>query len=384
MTSRFFLFLMCLLAPVIASPKAFNLIESNASIYLLGDLSTGLIISEKNPSRDINSTSLTKLMTLYLIFDAVKNGILNAQGKIKVSRTAATTRGVRMFLNEGDSVKIEDLLKGVVIYGANDAALALVEEIAGTEAQFIVAMNQKAKVLGLSQLRFTDAIGESPNMSPTSASDLYQLAASIILDHAPSYALFKLNQHEWQGITQYSSNSLLGRDSYNDGLMVSRSASGGTIGIISSVRDGRRVLLVIADNSSKGQFASKAQDLLNQAFKKFTTVHIAEPNTPIAQLTVGHGVNEVLDIGSTDKISVTIPRERKNEIEVVIESVQPLIAPIKYGDVVAKLTVKLKTDTIQTSELVALKHIRRAGVMVRGWKRLKSLTLHLLEFMKNN
>ena len=384
MKSRIFLVLTCLLAPAIAFPKAVDSIESMASIYVLGDLSSGLVIAEKNASKNIKSASLPKLMALYLIFDALEDGTLNIRDKVKISKTAAMAKGVRMFLNEGDIVKIEDLLKGLVIYGANDAALALIEEIWGTEAQCIAAMSQKAKVLGLSKSSFTDDIFEPTNPQSTSASDLHQLAAAIILDHPSYYQLFKLNEYEWQGITQYNANSLLGRDAHNDGLVVSSLPSLGTIGIISSVRNERRILLVIGDESTEATFDSKAQNLINQAFKKFTTIHLLQPWVPIAQLAVAHGFSESLEIGSQEKVSVTIPRKSERELEVTIESIEPLIAPIKSGDVVGKLSVKLEKNTILTSDLVALKGVGRAGIMVRGWKRLKSWTLQILEFEENN
>ena len=384
MKSRIFLVLTCLLAPAIAFPKGVDSIESMASIYVLSDLSSGLVIAEKNASKKIKSASLPKLMALYLIFDALEDGTLNIRDKVKISKAAAMAKGVRMFLNEGDIVKIEDLLKGLVIYGANDAALALIEEIWGTEAQCIAAMSQKAKVLGLSKSSFTDDIFEPTNPQSTSASDLYQLAVAIILDHPSYYQLFKLNEYEWQGITQYNANSLLGRDAHNDGLVVSSLPSLGTIGIISSVRNERRILLVIGDESTEATFDSKAQNLINQAFKKFTTIHLLQPWVPIAQLAVAHGFSESLEIGSQEKVSVTIPRKSKRELEVTIESIEPLIAPIKSGDVVGKLSVKLEKDTILTSDLVALKGVGRAGIMVRGWKRLKSWILQILEFEENN
>lgn len=384
MKSKLFLVLTCLLAPVIAFPKATESIQSNASIYFLGDLSSGLIIAEKNASKNINSSSLTKLMTLYLIFDALEDGTLHIRNEVNISKAAATVPGSRMFLNEGDIVRIEDLLKGMVIYGANDAAVALIEEIWGTQEKFMVAMRQKAKILGLSKSSFTDDIFEPRNSQSTSASDLYQLAVAIILDHPSFYHLFKLNEHKWQDITQYNTNSLLGRDAYNDGVIVSEVPSLGTVGVISSERNERRILLVIGDDSTDAIFASKAQDLINQAFKKFTTVHLLQSRVPVAQLTVAHGVNDSLDIGSQERVSVTIPRKSERELEVSIESMRPVIAPIKPGDVVGKLSVKIGIDTILTSDLVALRGVERAGIVARGWKRLKSLAAHALGFEENN
>lgn len=378
MNSRLFLLLTCSLIPALAFPKAIDSIISSASIYMLGDVSSRTIIAEKKASKNINSTALTQLMKLHIIFDALEDGTLNAQDELKISRKAAAASGVRMFLHEGDIVKIEDLIAAIVIYGANDATLAIIEAISGTKAQFIAAMNQKAKELGLLNSQFTSVVGKAVEPQLTSASDLYQLAIAIILNHSQLYPLFKSSQHEWQGIIQYSSNDLLGKDAYNDGLIVSKVPSEGTIGVISSERNGRRILLVIADNSSDGLFASKAQELINQAFKKFTTIHILEKDIPISQLAVVGGSSEILNIGSKKKIYVTVPRKSKPEVRVTIEATQPLVAPIEYGDVIAKLIVKLKTDTILTSDLVALEKVRKAGMMRRGWKRLKSWTIHLL------
>ena len=380
---RFFLLLLFLLTSISAFAKPDKTVSSRGQVYVLGDLSSGSIISKKNASRTIAAGPLTKLMTLYVIFSALESGDIRLNDKIKVSEIISNVPGPRMFLSEGDRVKIEDLVKAIIIYGANDALMALIEEVSGAESTFVATMNKKAKSIGLSSSRFVGAFGQKAKQSRTTASDLYRLSVAIITDFPQYYPYFKLQKHEWQSITQHSPNSLLGRDKHNDGLILGNIPTIGLLGSISSDRNGRRILLVLGGVTPKRTFPLEAQKLINQAFEEFETILLFKSNTYLGQITVSQGKDEVIDIGSSKNISVTIPRGTKEDLKVHIESMQPLIAPVKYGHIVAKLTVRLEDKTILTSDLITLKEVPRAGILIRGWRELKSFVLQLIGFLNN-
>ncbi|HBZ17918.1 MAG TPA: hypothetical protein DEO41_00830 [Betaproteobacteria bacterium] len=375
---RFFLLLLCLLAPIMVFAKQDINLSSTAQIYILGDLSSGIIISEKNASRTITPGPLTKLMTLYVIFSALESGDIRLNDKIKISKMASNVPGVRMLLSEGDQVKVEDLIKAIAIYGANDAIMALIEEISGEESKFVATMNSKAKSIGLRTSRFDDAIGQAVNNRSTTASDLYQLSAAIITDFPQYYPYFKLQKHEWQSITQYSPNTLLDRDPHNDGLILGEIPGIGLLGSISSDRNGRRILVVLGGAEPDRAFAAEAQNLINHGFEASETIFLFKSNTPLTQVATAQGVDENISIGSFKDILVTIPRGTKESLKVHVESIQPLIAPIEYGDIVAKLIVRLEERTILTADLIALKEVQQAGILARGWKGLKSFVLQLI------
>ena len=375
---RFFLLLLCLLAPIMVFAKQDINLSSTAQIYILGDLSSGIIISEKNSSRTITPGPLTKLMTLYVIFSALESGDIRLNDKIKISKMASNVPGVRMLLSEGDQVKVEDLIKAIAIYGANDAIMALIEEISGEESKFVATMNSKAKSIGLRTSRFDDAIGQAVNNRSTTASDLYQLSAAIITDFPQYYPYFKLQKHEWQSITQYSPNTLLDRDPHNDGLILGEIPGIGLLGSISSDRNGRRILVVLGGVEPDRAFAAEAQNLINHGFEASETIFLFKSNTPLTQVATAQGVDEIISIGSFKDILVTIPRGTKESLKVHVESIQPLIAPIEYGDIVAKLIVRLEERTILTADLIALKEVQQAGILARGWKGLKSFVLQLI------
>jgi D-alanyl-D-alanine carboxypeptidase (penicillin-binding protein 5/6) len=375
---RFFLLLLCLLTPIMVFAKPDENLSSTAQMYILGDLSSGIIISEKNASRTIAPGPLTKLMTLYVIFSALESGDIRLNDKIKISKIASNAPGLRMFLSEGDRVKVEDLIKAIVIYGANDAIMALIEEVSGAEAEFVATMNNKAKSIGLTTSRFDDAIGQAVNNRSTTVSDLYQLSAAIITDFPQYYPYFKLQKHEWQSITQYSPNTLLDRDPHNDGLILGKIHGIGLLGSISSDRNGRRILVVLGGVKPDRTFSAEAQSLINHGFEASETILLFKSNTPLAQVAIAQGINEIISIGSFKDIFVTIPRDTKESLKVHVESIQPLIAPIEYGDIVAKLIVRLGEGTILTTDLIALKEVQQAGILARGWKGLKSFVLQLI------
>ncbi|MBT6530021.1 MAG: D-alanyl-D-alanine carboxypeptidase, partial [Betaproteobacteria bacterium] len=242
-------------------------VTSDAQIYIVGDTTSQTIISSQNASKQFNPGPLVKLMSIYVIFDALQSGVIDLGDEVEISSTVASTSGIRMFLTAGDKITVERLIKAAVISGANDAILALVAAVAGTETNFVAVMNQHAKSIRLTDSKFTGALGYNNNSQFTTASDLYQLAYSLLLKFPEYYSYFNLQKYDYQGIAQYNPNDLLARDAFNDGLLVAETPKIGTFGIISSMRNERRILAVVGKVSHKRALGPEAQRLINFSFE---------------------------------------------------------------------------------------------------------------------
>ncbi len=371
MNHRLFFFLLCLLTSHFALSEVTDTVTSDAQIYIVGDTTSQTIISSRNASKQINPGPLVKLMSIYVVFDALRSGVIDLRDEVEVSSAAASTSGIRMLLTSGDKISVEQLIKAAVISGANDAILTLVEAVAGTETDFVAVMNQHAKSIRLTDSNFTSALGYNNNSQFTTASDLYQLAYSLVLRFPEYYSYFNLQKYDYQGIVHYNPNDLLARDAFNDGVLVAEIPKIGPFGIISSMRNERRILAVVGNVSHKSALGPEAQRLINFSFEKFTTIPLAIAKTPLTQVAVREGTSDFIGVGTYDDISITIPRAAKEKLELSVQSLQPLMAPVKHGDVVAKLIVQSNKETLRSIDLHALNEVDKEGVLSKGWKRLK-------------
>ncbi|MDG1163108.1 MAG: D-alanyl-D-alanine carboxypeptidase [Burkholderiales bacterium] len=372
MNHRLLFFLMCLLTARFALSEVADTVTNDAQIYIVGDTTSQTIISSRNASKQINPGPLVKLMSIYVIFDALQSGVINLGDEVEISSAVASTSGIRMFLTSGDKISVDRLIKAAVISGANDAILALVATVAGTETNFVAIMNQHAKSIRLTDSKFTSALGYNNNSQFTTASDLYQLAYSLLLRFPEYYSYFNLQKYDYQGIVQYNPNDLLARDAFNDGLLVAETPKVGSFGIISSMRNERRILAVVGHVSHKRALGPEAQRLINFSFEQFTTIPLTIAKTPLTQVAVREGTSDFIGVGTYDDISITIPRATEEKLEISVQSLQPLMAPVKSGDVVAKLVVQINQETLRSIDLHALNEVDKEGVLSKGWKRLKS------------
>lgn len=341
--------------------------------FLLVDLQSESVIAEKRADERIEPASLTKLMTAYLVFEALYQKRLTMNQKIRVSKKAWQAPGSRTFLEPDSEVSVENLLKGLIVQSGNDAAIVLAEAVAGSEAQFVVMMNREAQRQGLSNTQFVNATGLPDPQHYSSARDLLALAGKIISRFPKHFSLYKLREFTYNNISQYNRNKLLGRDPHVDGMKTGFTESAGFCLIATAQRDGRRLLSVVIDAGSDMARASESQKLLNFGFEQFETRKLYSKGEAIHQLPVWKGGIDQLPAGFSEDFFVTVPRGLWPQLEAKLESMQPLFAPVRAGQSIGMLRLTFDGKPYGEYPVVALESVKVANVVVRAWHSLMLL-----------
>ncbi len=341
--------------------------------FLLVDLQSGAVLAQKNADERIEPASLTKLMTAYLVFEALYQKRLTLQQKVIVSEKAWRAPGARMFLEPDSEVSVEDLLKGLIVQSGNDAAIVLAETVGGSEQQFADMMNQAAQRLQLSDTRFVNATGLPQAQHYSTARDLLRLASLIIQKFPEHFTLYGLREFTYNGIAQYNRNKLLGRDPHVDGMKTGFTESAGFCLLATAQRDGRRLMSVVIGAGSDNDRTSESQKLLNLGFEQFETRKLYSKGEVVHKLPVWKGSEEQLAAGFAQDFYVTVPRGRWRELQAQLESMQPLLAPVRAGQSIGMLRLTFAEARYGEYPLVALKSVKVANLMVRAWHSLMLL-----------
>ena len=344
--------------------------QLNARAWLLIDTASGLPLAEKDPDTRVEPASLTKLMTAYLSFAAVKEGRLKLDQTLPVSEKAWRAEGSRMFLEPTKPAKVEDLFRGMIIQSGNDACIVLAEAIAGSEEGFASMMNQMAKRLGLSGTHFVNATGLPDPQHYTTARDLAKLTSALINHFPEHYKLYAEREFRYNGIRQPNRNRLLYMDPSVDGVKTGHTNSAGYCLIASSQRDKRRLLSVVLGASSDSARAMESQKLLNYGFQFFETVRLYAANKAISTLRIYKGSSSELQAGFTQDLYVTVPRGTAARIEAKLVTQQPMLAPISRGEKVGSLRLTVGGELVGDYPLLALHDVAVAGLLGRGWDSL--------------
>ena len=358
--------------PAVGNASAFSttsigLPQIAATAYLVKDLQSNQIIAEKNLNQQIEPASLTKLMTAYLTFKALEEGKLKPDQMLTASDKAWKAEGSRMFLEKGKPVLVSDLVKGLIVQSGNDAAITLAEAIAGSEAAFAVMMNAEAKRLGMSQTNFENSTGLPGKTHLTTVNDLAILSAAIIHDFPQYYGIYSLKEFTYNNITQPNRNLLLYRDPDVDGLKTGHTNSAGYNLIASSKRGGRRVLSVVVGTASPEARATESSKLLNYALQEFDTPKMYQANQAITEVKMYKGAENAVPIGFLNDAYVTIPHGNNAQIKPILETVQPVLAPVKKGQELGVLKLVDGDKIITEQKVVALKDVEEAGFFRRVW-----------------
>ena len=301
-----------------------------ASAYLFFDAQSGQILTSKNPDARIEPASLTKLMTAYLTFDALKNGRLKLDQQLTASERAWKSEGSRMFLDPKVPVSVDNLIKGMIVQSGNDACVTLAEAIAGSEEGFAQMMNAQAKKLGMNNSHFANSTGLPDPQLYTTVRDLATLSNALIRDFPQYYPTYSIKSFTYNNITQPNRNLLLYRDSSVDGLKTGHTDSAGFNLIASSKRDGRRVITVVVGTKSMEARATESSKLLNWGLSHFQTPKLYDAGKPLSKVKVYKGSENELDVGFLQAVYVTLPRG-SDEVTPVLETIQPVVAPVKKG-----------------------------------------------------
>ncbi|MCX7176128.1 MAG: D-alanyl-D-alanine carboxypeptidase [Proteobacteria bacterium] len=323
----------------------------------------------------IEPASLTKLMTAYLSFSALKQGTLKPDQLVPVSERAWKTQGSRMFIEPKRPVTVDELLRGMIVQSGNDACIALAEAIAGSEDAFVQAMNREAQRLGLKNTQFRNSTGLPDPQHYSTAHDLALLAAALIGDFPEFYPLYSLKEYRYNSITQTNRNRLLWLDPTIDGVKTGHTEGAGYCLIASAKRGSRRLLAVVLGTASDGARAQEAQKLLNYGFQYYDGVKLYEANQAVSQLRVFKGQLNTVRAGFGSDFTVSVPKGQAGMIKVQMLSKQPLVAPVGQGQQVATLKLFLGAgeDLRPWGEypLVALETVPVAGIFGRAWDTLR-------------
>jgi len=341
--------------------------------YLLIDFQSRQTLAARNPDDRVEPASLTKLLTAYVVFDALRQKKITQVQPFGVSQKAWQAPGSRMFLTVNESVPVEELLNGMIVQSGNDAAVALAEGLAGSEEAFVQAMNQDAVRLGLKNSHFVNATGLPNAQHFSTASDLVALSHAIIDEFPQYFAMYKVREYRHNNITQYNRNRLLGRDPFVDGMKTGYTESAGYCMVATAQRNERRLIAVVIDSGSENGRAVDAQKLLNYGFEAFDTMKLYSAGQPIHSLPVWKGNSNELQSGLANDYFVTVPRGFSERLKATMESMQPLMAPIQIGERVGTLKLTLDGKPFDEQTVVALENVGIANVFIRSWHSLRLL-----------
>ena len=332
-----------------------------ASAYILIDAVTGKVIVEMNADEVLAPASLTKMMTAYMLVYEVASGNVSLEDQVLISEKAWRTIGSRMFIQEGKFVKLEDLMRGIIIQSGNDASVAVAEHLAGSEEAFADLMNQHALRLGMTQTHFVNSTGLPAEGHQTTARDLAILARAIIRDYPEDYLVYAEKEFTFNKIRQPNRNKLLWRDSTVDGLKTGYTSEAGYCLVASAKEDGQRLISVVLGASSTEGRAQESQKLLTYGMRFFETHTLYNAQESLTKARVWGGAEDYIELLIERQVAVTIPRGQAKYIKATMDINSGIEAPVFAGDVLGKLVITLDTDVVLERDLVAGKDMLEGG-----------------------
>lgn len=340
-------------------------LDTAARAAIVVDLTSGAVLLEKNADEPLPPASMSKLMTLNMVFEALDQERLSLEDELPVSETAWRKGGSKMFVRVGDRIRVADLLRGVTVQSGNDACIVLAEGLAGSEEAFAARMNARAAELGLTNSRFLNATGWPDEGHVMSVRDLARLAGRIVNDFPQFHPLFSIREFTWEGITQQNRNPLLYQDLGATGLKTGHTESAGYGLTATAERDGRKVAVVIAGLSSVRERAVEAENLLNWAYREFRTGALYRVGQPVAQADVWIGARDVVGLAPERDIVITVPVADAEQIGVTVRYDGPVAAPVSAGQRIGELIVETPGVGPVSHPLVAVEGIGEGGVLKR-------------------
>ena len=340
----------------------------DAGSYILVDYQTGRVLAQKNADERLPMASLTKLMTAYIVFAALKDGRLTLDEPVTISKAAWRTGGSRMFVQVGSQVPVLDLIKGMLVQSGNDATVALAQKVGGTQAGFVQMMNTYAQRLGLKSTHYDDVDGLPQPTHYTTARDLATLTIALIRDFPQYYPIFKIKDFTWDHIKQPNRNGLLWSDPSVDGLKTGHTEAAGYCLIASAERHGMRLVSVVLDAPKWHSREADAEALLNYGYNFFETEKVVTAGAPILKPRVYESASGYAAVGASQTLYVTVPRGKSASITTHAGLTQArLIAPLAAGAVVGEITVTDGTGEVVGREpLVTLEAVPAGGLMTRA------------------
>lgn len=338
-----------------------------ATSYLLVDVASDQILLAKNSDEPREPASLTKLMTAYLTFSALRDKTILLEQKVKISEYAKSAIGSRMFADPRVPVSVDELLHGMIIQSGNDASIALAELLAGDETAFAALMNEQAKKLGMAKTHFVNSTGLPDPQHYSTAADMAKLAVAVINDFPEHYPLYAQQEYTYNKITQQNRNRLLKTDPYVDGVKTGYTDSAGWCLIASAKRGERRLLSVVMGAASDTARATENQKLLNWGYQAFDVVQIFPTGQPVSQIRVWKGSAPEVHVGLARPAYLSVPKGQSDKLQSKIEARVPLAAPVQKGQVVGKIQLLFDGKIITDLPLTALNDVPPGGFFRRTW-----------------
>ena len=353
--------------------------EIAARTYMLLDVTADQILAAKDIDAPVEQASLTKLMTAYLVFDALRAKKVDLQQTLPVSVKAWKMPGSRMFIDPKMQVPVDDLIKGMIVQSGNDATMALAEGVGGTAEQFVHLMNEQAKALGMTGTSYKNPEGLTEPGHLTTARDLSILAVRLMHDFPQYMHYYATKQYSYPGTPPSNGNnrnSLLFRDPTVDGLKTGHTAAAGYCLVATAKREfpqvgTRRLVSIVLGASSENARANESQKLLNWGYTAFDAVKLFDADQPVATPAVWKGKGSSVKMGRTEAIVVAVPAGSSGKIATHISHQDPLIAPFSKGQAIGALKVTLGDAPLRDVPLVALDGVEQAGMMGRAWDAMR-------------
>jgi serine-type D-Ala-D-Ala carboxypeptidase (penicillin-binding protein 5/6) len=342
-----------------------------ARSWLLFDVASNQMLAASEPDQKLEPASLTKLMTAYLSFTAVKEKRLTLDQRPPVSEAAYKAIGSRMFVDRAQPATVDQLLHGMIIQSGNDAAIIMAEAIAGTEPEFAKLMNVQAKKMGLNNTNFRNATGLPDSQHFSTARDMAMLAQRIITDFPEFYPIYGKKEYRYNNISQANRNNLLFVDPTVDGVKTGRTDAAGFCLVASSKRGERRLISVVMGTSSETARAIESQRLLNHGFQNFEVAKLFQNAQAVGTYRIWKGLDQEVKGVVQGGITVSVPKGRSDSLKAEVERTQPLIAPLTAGQKIGVVRIKLDDKVIAERPLLADKAVSEAGIFGRAWDTLQ-------------
>lgn len=366
------------LAVLLAAVNA-RAIDTKAQNMILMDYTTGEHLYEKDVTEPIPPASMSKLMTIYMIFDKLRDGSLSLEDTFKVSENAwrkggAASGGSTMFLAIGDEVTVDQLLKGIIIQSGNDACIVAAENIAGDEDSFVDAMNKKAAEIGLTHSHFTNVTGLPHPDHRMSVEDLAKLARRIIQEFPQFYHLFSQKEFVYNNIRQGNRNPLLYSMPYADGLKTGHTEEAGFCLTASAKKGDRRIIGVMTGFKSNKERSEEAEKMMSWAFREYDNYNLIEKGRKVADVPVWYGTDKTVPMVVSEDVVKTIKKSLRNQVKLVVSYDKPVQAPVQMGQKLGVLKIEIPDTAVTEVPLIAGQTINKVGL----WGRLAANIKYLL------
>lgn len=347
--------------------------DVDANSFLLIDFKSGEELVALNQGMRVEPASITKLMTAYILYRELAKGTIKLDEDVLISQKAWEMKGSRMFVEVGKKVKLEKLLRGLIIQSGNDAAVALAEHVSGSEAAFVKQMNEVAAELGMKDSRYQNVTGWPGKDHYTTARDIVLLTRALITEFPDRYKLYSEKEFSYNNIKQHNRNKLLWRDETVDGVKTGHTESAGYCLVASAVRDNMRLISVVLGAGSENSRSESSQKLLEYGFRTFETHKVYDGGEVLSEVRVWSGDKKNVAAGVISDFYVSAGKGRYDQIKGVVQFDKSIDAPIRRGDVLGKIILSDEGTVLKEANLLALEDVAEGGI----WSRMSDSVLKI-------